>query len=199
MPYLGRPVTNAGQFEIIDDISSSFNGSNTSFTLQVGGTDIQPDSANVTIALDGIIQIPSTAYSITGSTLNFSEAPENGTGFHGVLAGQSQFIESDFITDTHIKSTANISGSKINTDFSTQNIQITHITSSGNISGSSSSTISAGTFTGTFSGAVSSSVLSSPSQGTVRLATNGVNTDVDTGLQSGDSPTFTGGTITGNL
>ena len=199
MPYLGRPVTNAGQFEIIDDISSSFNGSNTSFTLQVGGTNIQPDSANVTIALDGIIQIPSTAYSITGSTLNFSEAPENGTGFHGVLAGQSQFIESDFITDTHIKSTANISGSKINTDFSAQNIQITHITSSGNISGSSSSTISAGTFTGTFSGAVSSSVLSSPSQGTVRLATNGVNTDVDTGLQSGDSPTFTGGTITGNL
>ena len=199
MPYLGRPVTNAGQFEIIDDISSSFNGSNTSFTLQVGGTNIQPDSANVTIALDGVIQIPSTAYSITGSTLNFSEAPENGTGFHGVLAGQSQFIESDFITDTHIKSTANISGSKINTDFSAQNIQITHITSSGNISGSSSSTISAGTFTGTFSGAVSSSVLSSPSQGTVRLATNGVNTDVDTGLQSGDSPTFTGGTITGDL
>ena len=199
MPYLGRPVTNAGQFEIIDDISSSFNGSNTSFTLQVGGTNIQPDSANVTIALDGIIQIPSTAYSITGSTLNFSEAPESGTGFHGVLAGQSQFIESNFITDTHIKSTANISGSKINTDFSAQNIQITHITSSGNISGSSSSTISAGTFTGTFSGAVSSSVLSSPSQGTVRLATNGVNTDVDTGLQSGDSPTFTGGTITGNL
>ena len=43
MPYLGRPVTNAGQFEIIDDISSSFNGSTTSFTLQVGGTDIQPD------------------------------------------------------------------------------------------------------------------------------------------------------------
>ena len=43
MPYLGRPVTNAGQFEIIDDISSSFNGSTTSFTLQVNGTNIQPD------------------------------------------------------------------------------------------------------------------------------------------------------------
>ena len=46
---------------------------------------------------------------------------------------------------------------------------------------------------------VSSSVLSSPSQGTIRLATNGVNTDVDSGLQAGDSPTFTGGTITGNF
>ena len=37
---------------------------------------------------------------------------------------------------------------------------------------------------------VSASVLSSPSQGTVRLATNGVNTDVDTGLQTSDDPTF---------
>ena len=46
---------------------------------------------------------------------------------------------------------------------------------------------------------VSSSVLSSPSQGTIRLATNGVNTDVDSGLQVGDSPTFAGGTITGDL
>ena len=46
---------------------------------------------------------------------------------------------------------------------------------------------------------VSSSVLSSPSQGTLRLATNGVNTDVDSGLQAGDSPTFAGGTITGNF
>ena len=97
MPYLGRPVTNAGQFEIIDDISSGFNGSEKSFTLQVGGTDIQPDAANVTIVLDGVVQIPSSAYAVTASPLNFSEAPTSGTEFHGVLAGQSQFIESDFM------------------------------------------------------------------------------------------------------
>ena len=48
-------------------------------------------------------------------------------------------------------------------------------------------------------GLVSGSALSSPSQGTVRLATNGVNTDVDTGLQVGDSPTFTNLTLTGDL
>ena len=51
---------------------------------------------------------------------------------------------------------------------------------------------------------VSSSILSSPSQGTIRLATNGVNTDVDSGLQTGDSPTFTAitvntATVTGTL
>ena len=48
-------------------------------------------------------------------------------------------------------------------------------------------------------GIVSSSVISSPSQGTARLAVNGVNTDADLGLQAGDSPTFSSLTLTGNL
>lgn len=47
-------------------------------------------------------------------------------------------------------------------------------------------------------GLVSASAFSSPSQGTVRATINGANTDVDTGLQSGDSPTFSGLTISNN-
>jgi len=46
---------------------------------------------------------------------------------------------------------------------------------------------------------ISASVLSSPSQGTARLAINGVNTDVDLGLQAGDSPQFTNLTVSGDL
>tara|TARA_B100001989_G_scaffold156613_1_gene112086 strand:+ start:2560 stop:3810 length:1251 start_codon:yes stop_codon:yes gene_type:complete len=49
------------------------------------------------------------------------------------------------------------------------------------------------------SGIVSASVLSSPSQGTIRLSTNGNNTDVDSGLQSSDIPTFAGLTIQGDV
>ena len=49
------------------------------------------------------------------------------------------------------------------------------------------------------SGVISGSSFSSPSQGTVRATINGSSTDVDTGLQSGDSPTFTNLTLTGNL
>lgn len=45
---------------------------------------------------------------------------------------------------------------------------------------------------------VSGSSFSSPSQGTVRATINGVNTDVDTGLQTGDSPTFSGLTVSNN-
>ena len=47
-------------------------------------------------------------------------------------------------------------------------------------------------------GVVSSSTASSPSQGTVRVTINGVNTDVDTGLQTGDSPSFAGLTVDTN-
>ncbi len=46
---------------------------------------------------------------------------------------------------------------------------------------------------------ISASVLSSPSQGTARLATNGVNTDVDLGLQTNDNVTFASLVLTGDL
>jgi hypothetical protein len=46
-------------------------------------------------------------------------------------------------------------------------------------------------------GVISGSTFSSPSQGTVRANINGTQTDVDTGLQTGDSPTFTGLSLSG--
>ena len=47
-------------------------------------------------------------------------------------------------------------------------------------------------------GIVSGSSFSSPSQGTVRASINGVQTDVDTGLQTTDSPDFAGLTVSGD-
>lgn len=47
------------------------------------------------------------------------------------------------------------------------------------------------------SGSVSSSAFGSPSQGTVRAIINGVTVDVDTGVQTGDAPSFTGLSLTG--
>jgi hypothetical protein len=47
-------------------------------------------------------------------------------------------------------------------------------------------------------GIVSASAFSSPSQGTVRATINGVQTDVDAGLQTTDSPEFAGLTVGGN-
>ena len=248
MPYLGRPVTNTGFFEVIDDISSGFDGSDVSFTLQVGGTDVLPDASNLTVVLDGVVQIPSSAYSVTGSTINFSEAPESGVQFHGVLAGSSQFVESSIIVDSMVKSTANISGSKINTDFSAQTVKAAIF--DGMISGSaqladdisgsfskehlgakvanvvtSSAQLSAdisGSFSKEHLGAKVANVVTSSAQLAADISGSLSNTaiaDLEAGIVSGssqlatdisgsfgnqrvgtsDSPTFAGGTITGDF
>jgi hypothetical protein len=140
--YIGREPTNSGQFLLIDDISGEFNGSKSSFTLKIGGIEITPAASNTIIALDGVLQEANDAYSISGSTIAFTGAPGSEFTFYGVLAGQSQYISNNSITDEHISPTADISGSKINTNFSGQTVTAKDF--GGNISGSISSTGSFG-------------------------------------------------------
>jgi len=192
MAYIGREPTNSGQFLLIDDISSQFNGSKQSFTLQVGGNDITPAKENIIVAIDGVLQEATSAYSVSGSTITFTGSPASDASFYGVLTGESQFIANNSISDDNISPTANISGSKINTDFSAQSFQLTNVTASGDISGSSSSTFSGGTSTFTnYGGNVSGSSTSTGSFGRVK-ADGGVivdditidGTEID--LSSGD-------------
>lgn len=69
----------------IDDISASFDGVTTDFTLQVNGSNYAPDySVGVLVTLGGVVQIPTDSYSITGSTISFTQAPPTGTSFHAV-------------------------------------------------------------------------------------------------------------------
>jgi hypothetical protein len=63
----------------------------------------------------------------------------------------------------------------------------------------SSPTFTSGVVSALPAGTVSGSSFSSPSQGTVRAVINGVQTDVDTGLQTGDSPQFVDLTLTGDI
>ena len=136
MAYIGREPTNTGEFLLIDDISSNFDGETKSFTLKVGTSEVTPAAANTVISVDGVLQQPSSSYSISGSTITFTGAPDSGLSFYGVLAGQSQYISNNSITNDHISGTANISGSKINTNFGAQSFQLTNITASGDISAS---------------------------------------------------------------
>lgn len=98
MPYIGYNVTNAGSFALIDDIASTFNGSNTAFTLQVGGVNITPNVQNLIISIDGVVQQAPDAYSVSGSTITFTEAPASGADFYGILMGQSSYVENNSIT-----------------------------------------------------------------------------------------------------
>ena len=63
----------------------------------------------------------------------------------------------------------------------------------------SSTTFTSGVVSALPAGTVSGSSFTSPSQGTVRATINGVQTDVDTGLQTGDSPQFVDVTLTGDI
>lgn len=69
----------------IDDLSSQFNGTLTSFTLKVNGSTYSPEyTVSVLVVLGGIVQTPNQSYTISGSTITFTEAPPSGTDFHAV-------------------------------------------------------------------------------------------------------------------
>ena len=96
MAYIG-PEPKLGRNREVDDISSGFNGSTTAFTLQVGGSNVSPGTANdIIVSLGGVIQNPNQDYTIPGSTLTFTTAPASGLSFFAVVLGQS--IDSSVVT-----------------------------------------------------------------------------------------------------
>ena len=91
MAYIGTAPTD-GQYTILDDISSGFNGSTTTFNLTSGGTAIVPQTdANALISISGVVQYTS-AYAISGSTIVFSSAPLASDSFSGRVLGNSKDI-----------------------------------------------------------------------------------------------------------
>ena len=74
MSYIGKTPT-VGNFIKLDDISTS---STNSYTLQHNSVNFSPESANhMLVSLNGVIQAPNTAYSVSGSTITF--LPSSGT------------------------------------------------------------------------------------------------------------------------
>ena len=96
MAYIG-PEPKLGRNREVDDISSSFNGSTTTFTLQVGGSNVSPGSANsLLLSLGGVMQNPNTDYTVAASTLTFTTAPASGLSFWALALGQG--IDEDIST-----------------------------------------------------------------------------------------------------
>jgi hypothetical protein len=70
MAYIGKTPT-VGNFQKCDAISV-VNGQ-AAYTLQVGGSNVSPESPNhVLVSLNGILQAPTDSYTISGSTLTFA-------------------------------------------------------------------------------------------------------------------------------
>lgn len=91
MSYIGVNPT-SGQYKILDDISSGFNGSTTTFNLTSGGTAVTPQTdANAIISISGVVQYTS-AYTISGSQITFSSAPLSTDNFSGRVLGDSRDV-----------------------------------------------------------------------------------------------------------
>ena len=119
MAYIGaEPVP--GQNREVDDISSSFNGSTTAFTLQVSGVNVSPESANnILVNLGGVLQNPGTDYTIAASTITFTTAPAAGLSFFAIILGagiNTATVADDTIGPSKLIDTAVTAGSYTTAD-----------------------------------------------------------------------------------
>jgi len=74
----------------LDDISSGFNSSTTTFALNVNGTPMGPENATqLQIYLGGVAQNPNQDFTISGSNIVFTTPPAAGLNFVGILLGVS--------------------------------------------------------------------------------------------------------------
>lgn len=90
-----------GNSLVCDDISGSFNGSTTDFTLRIAGTAFIPagSSANLIVSVGGVIQKPGADFLVVTSggantsTIRFTTAPASGVNcFIVALGGQGSLI-----------------------------------------------------------------------------------------------------------
>ena len=87
MPYIGRELT-AGNYLKLDDISSQFDGSKTTFNLTSGGQAFFPGSAfSILVSVAGVIQEANSAYEINNSQIVFAQAPGPTDNFFCVVLG----------------------------------------------------------------------------------------------------------------
>jgi hypothetical protein len=121
------PSINNNLYTKLDSISSSFNGSSTSFGLAVSGTPYYPVSANTLgIYVGGVAQEPISSYSVSGSNIIFTEAPSSGLTFWGVGYGTTAVATLNGIVPGSSGSPAISSSNDLTTGF--------YFPSSGNIS-----------------------------------------------------------------
>jgi hypothetical protein len=92
MPYIGREL-DSGNYLKLDDISSSFNGSTTTFNLTAAGKAFFPGSAfSILVNLAGVAQEPESAYQINNATITFATAPVAGDQFFCIVLGVAHGI-----------------------------------------------------------------------------------------------------------
>ena len=85
MAYIGRQQS-SGAFLKLDDLSSQFNNSTTTFNLTVGGEAFFAGNPyTLLVSLGGVIQEAITSFTIVENQINFASAPRAGADFFIVV------------------------------------------------------------------------------------------------------------------
>ena len=111
MAYIGTEPNFLNQNREVDDISGSFNGSTTTFNLQVSGQNVNPESVNnILVSVGGVLQNPGTDYTINAATIVFTTAPASGLDFWGLVLGE--LVNTGVVSDGTV-TTAKIAGQAV--------------------------------------------------------------------------------------
>jgi hypothetical protein len=129
MAYIGRQNL-GGAYRQLDDISSGFDGSDTTHTMQVNSQNVTVGDVNqIILSLGGVIQKPGTDFTVSGSVLTFTTAPAANTSFFAVLLGSDNggtTTPTDLSVSTSKIAANAVTGAKLASDIA--------ITTSGDVS-----------------------------------------------------------------
>jgi hypothetical protein len=184
----------------------------------ISGSILTTVSGDISITAAGVATIGANSVALgTDTTGDYVANITSGAGLTGGTTGEGSTPTLAVGAGTHITVNANdvavntttltpaISGSILSNISGDITITAAGVSSIGsgvivNADVNASAAIAASKINFAGTGFVSASVLSSPSQGSVVLTTNGVaGSTIDLGLQTADSPSFAGATLTGNL
>jgi hypothetical protein len=94
MAYIGNSPANVGNYQQVDDISGSFDGSLVTFNLLVASAAISPaKDGQLLVSVNGVMQEPDSTgtngFKVSGSTIVFSSAPASSSTFWAIYQGQN--------------------------------------------------------------------------------------------------------------
>lgn len=185
-------ITSTHKFFVNDDAGDATSG-NKKFTYgdlltDLAGTGISVEGTDSLSVNSGSMQTFFNSSSYAGVSGDVLVNPSTGVA---TIQANSVALGTDTTGDyvTSVSASGALVSSALSGEGSTPNITLN----------TASTTFTSGVVSALPTATVSGSSFSSPSQGTVRATINGVNTDVDTGLQTGDSPQFVDVTLTGDI
>lgn len=134
----------------LDDISSGFDNSTTTFALTFGGDAVIPVNAQgLTVSLGGVVQEPGTDYTVSGSNITFTTAPNSGLDFFAI----NRATATDIITKTGVLDNLIVSGMSTQSSIQATNLNVSGVSTFSTISQLNvTGVITASTFVGDGSG-----------------------------------------------